>query len=185
MNIFVRMFDDHLEIESPGGFPPLVTPEAIYKYQQPRNPFLMWAMFYLKIGRAAREGARRIRDTMLAMELPKPEFSEKDKGNQVVQVILRNDLKQRKVLLDSDVMHVVGEAIFKTLTQDERRAINCAVEHSSITVSDLMRLILRSWHLSKKVLENLKKREIFEDKRREDITRDPQATYRLKTLKRN
>lgn len=30
MNIFVKMFDDKLIIESPGGFPPFVTPENIY-----------------------------------------------------------------------------------------------------------------------------------------------------------
>jgi ATP-dependent DNA helicase RecG len=30
MNMFVKMFDDRLVIESPGGFPPLVTPENIY-----------------------------------------------------------------------------------------------------------------------------------------------------------
>ena len=33
MNIFIRMFDDRLEIESPGGFPPLVTPENIFLYR--------------------------------------------------------------------------------------------------------------------------------------------------------
>ena len=51
MNIFIRMFDDRLEIESPGGFPPLVTPENIYYTEHPRNPFLFNAMFYLKLVR--------------------------------------------------------------------------------------------------------------------------------------
>jgi ATP-dependent DNA helicase RecG len=181
MNIFIKMFDDRLEIESPGGFPPLVTPETIYKYQHPRNPFLMTAMLHLRFVRAAREGARRMRDSMLAMELRAPEFSERDEGHQLVRVILRNDYKQRKVLLDSDAMHIVGEAIYKTLSQEERRAINYATEHGSINVSDLMRLIQRSWHHSKRVLEHLKKREIFEDDRRDDIARDPQARYKLAT----
>ena len=30
MSIFVKMFDDRLEVESPGGFPPLVSPQNIY-----------------------------------------------------------------------------------------------------------------------------------------------------------
>ena len=38
MNIFVKMFDDKLVIESPGGFPPLITPENIYGAHSPRNP---------------------------------------------------------------------------------------------------------------------------------------------------
>jgi ATP-dependent DNA helicase RecG len=181
MNIFIKMFDDRLEIESPGAFPPLVTPENIYVVHQPRNPFLMDAMFYLKFVRAAHEGARRIRDSMAAMELPKPEFSQREKGYPLVRVVLRNSHKQRKVLLDSDAVRVVGEAVFKTLSQDERRAINFAAEHGNISVSDLQRLTQRTWHASKKILEKLKKRGIFEDTRRASLKKDPQARYRLKT----
>ncbi|CCJ06654.1 ATP dependent DNA helicase RecG [Methylocystis sp. SC2] len=38
MNIFVKMFDDRLVVESPGGFPPFVTADNIYDMHQPRNP---------------------------------------------------------------------------------------------------------------------------------------------------
>ena len=41
MNIFVKMFDDRLVVESPGGFPPPVTPLNIYDTHNPRNPHLM------------------------------------------------------------------------------------------------------------------------------------------------
>jgi ATP-dependent DNA helicase RecG len=51
MPIFVKMFDDRLVIESPGPFPPFVTPESIYDSHQPRNPALMDALFYLEITR--------------------------------------------------------------------------------------------------------------------------------------
>ena len=37
--IFVKMFDDHLVVENPGGFMPSVTPENFF--HKPRNPFLM------------------------------------------------------------------------------------------------------------------------------------------------
>lgn len=63
MNIFVKMFDDKLVIESPGGFPPLVTPENIYTMHHPRNPTLMRAMFYLDLVKGAfrrhKKNARR------------------------------------------------------------------------------------------------------------------------------
>ncbi len=54
MNIFVKMFEDRLEIISPGPFPPLVTPDNIYVTQHARNPHLMDAMIYLGYVRAAR-----------------------------------------------------------------------------------------------------------------------------------
>ena len=70
MNIFVKMFDDKLVIESPGGFPPLVTPENIYTSHNPRNPTLMRAMFYMGLVKEHAEGTKRMRDTMRHMQLP-------------------------------------------------------------------------------------------------------------------
>ena len=55
-NIFVRMFDDRLEIESPGPFPPLVTPERLF--HNPKNPKLMEALYHLEHVRCANEGTR-------------------------------------------------------------------------------------------------------------------------------
>jgi len=62
MPIFVKTFEDRLVIESPGPFPPFVTPENIYDMHQPRNPQLMDALFYMDFVKCAHEGARRIRD---------------------------------------------------------------------------------------------------------------------------
>jgi ATP-dependent DNA helicase RecG len=181
MYVAIRMFEDRLEITSPGAFPPLVNPDNIYFTQHARNPHLMDVMIYLGYARAAREGARRIRDSMAAMELPKPEFRQRQKGDVQVQVILRNAYKQRKALLDADAMAVVGEAIFKTLAQDERRAINFAAEHGAISVSDLQRLTQKTWPASKRLLEGLKKKGILKDKRRTSLKVDPQARYLLNT----
>jgi ATP-dependent DNA helicase RecG len=173
------MFDDRLEIESPGGFPPLVTPENIFYTEHPRNPFLFNVMFYLKFVRAAREGTRRIRESMELWELPRPEFSQKEAGYPFVRVTLRNDYKQRKVLLDSDAISVVGELLFKTLSQEERRVVNYVTEHNRITVSDGMRCLQSNWHHSKKVLEGLKKKKILKDVRRTNIKVDTHAYYVL------
>ena len=63
MKTFVRMFDDRLEIESPGRFPPGVNADTIYELQHSRNPFLMEAMRYLgyvkEIGEGRHEFDRR------------------------------------------------------------------------------------------------------------------------------
>jgi len=182
MNIFVKMFDDRIEIESPGGFPPFVTPENIYTTHHPRNPILFDAMQLLGYVRGAREGTRRMRDLMIQNELPLPEFVQKSGSSHSVMVRLKNDYKQRKAWLDSDAVAVVGETLFSQLTQDEKRAINFVSERGSISVSDLQRLTQGTWPSAKKTLEILKQRGILYDKRRtprNPLGRDTRARYFL------
>lgn len=178
--IFIRMFDDRLEIQSPGPFPPFVTPENIYQTHHPRNPKLMYAMRYLQYVRCASEGTRRMRDTMLASDLPGPEFTQEEISGSSVLVTLRNNVKHRKVWVDADVAKVVGSAIAATLSEDEKRAINHVAEYGEVGVSELQRLTGgKSWPYSKKVLQGLVAKSILIHERRESLDRDPLARYRL------
>lgn len=101
--VFVRMFDDRLEVESPGGFPKgnRPDPDGIIPLHLPRNRELAQALDYLGLVRLAREGTRRMHDEMLRMNLPLPEFND-DRGNKVV-VILRNDIERRRMRSGVDV----------------------------------------------------------------------------------
>jgi ATP-dependent DNA helicase RecG len=101
MNIFVKMFDDRLEIESPGPFPPGVTAKS------------MEALHYLEFVKAANEGVRRMRRTMLELDLPEPEFSQTEIGGTKVRVVLRNNIGLRKLWIDSDVAALIGTALTK------------------------------------------------------------------------
>jgi ATP-dependent DNA helicase RecG len=96
MNIFVRMFDDRLVIESPGPFPPFVTPETIYGIHARRNYWLMDALQFLGLVKCENEGTRRMRDTMKAMELPEPLFEQKEISGAIVRVTLSNNIVGRK-----------------------------------------------------------------------------------------
>lgn len=183
MNIFVKMFDDRLVVESPGAFPPFVTSENIYEVHHPRNPYLMEAMFYLKFVKCAHEGTRRIRDTMIGMNLPQPEFEQKESGYASVRVTLRNRIKQRKVWIDSDASALLGEALSKTLSLHEKRVINFACEHGDISVSQVQRLTSRTWPSAKKVLDLLEQKGILYHNKRQGLERDPQARYVLKVHK--
>jgi len=183
MVIFVKMFNDKLVIESPGGFPPLVTPENIYDSHHPRNPILMEAMYFFEYVKAANEGTRRMRDKMREMQLPNPEFEEKQKdlSNQV-RVTLRNNVKQRRMWVVSDASALLGEAISKELTEDERIAVNWIAEHGRIKVSELQRLTSKTWPAASKLLQSMRERDILQFHHRADIDRDPQAYYTLRTL---
>lgn len=178
MNIFIRMFDDRLEIESPGPFPPLVTPSNIYDTHQPRNPYLMDAMFYLDFCKMNREGTRRMKEAMEDVGLETPIFEQQEKGTHVT-VTLRNSIKQRRVWVDADVSGIVGAAVASSLQQEELRIINFLAENQEISVSDVMRLTSKSWPASKKLLVKLRERGIVFQKVREHLDRDPQARWYL------
>ncbi|GGA83448.1 ATP-dependent DNA helicase RecG [Arenimonas soli] len=177
MNIFVKMFDDRLVVESPGAFPPFVTAENIYDVHHPRNPCLMEAMYYLEYVRCAHEGTKRIRDEMMHMELPGPEFMQEQVGHASVRVVLRNNIKQRKVWVDSDVAQLIGVSLAKSLTEQEKRVLNFAAEYGQISVSEAQRLTGRSWPSARNLLAKLAKMGLLVHDHREDVDRDPQARY--------
>lgn len=183
MHVQVKIFDDRMEVLSPGGFPPLVTPENIFETQHSRNPRLMDALYYLDIVKIANEGTRRMRDTMSIAGLPLPEFSETRSNHSSVKVVLRNNIEQRKVWLDSDASAIVGTVVFGQLSQDEKRVVNWVAEHGEINVSQAQRHIAaKTWHSAKKLLMRLEKIGILEYHHRSDIERDPKAKFVLRSI---
>jgi ATP-dependent DNA helicase RecG len=177
MNVFIRMFDDRLEFESPGGFPPPVTPQTIYDMHQPRNPHLMDAMMHLNYAQCAREGARRMRESMNALDLPSPTFSQREDAYDLVRVLLRNNSKQRSEWVDADVEAVIGPEKAKTLTEHERRTVNFIAEHKKAHASEIGRLLGIDWQTARKLLQRLTGREILRHVHRADILRDPKAHF--------
>jgi ATP-dependent DNA helicase RecG len=177
MNIFIRMFDDRLEFESPGGFPPPVTPETIYEMHQPRNPHLIDAMLHLNYAQCAREGARRMRESMNALDLPSPLFSQREDAYDLVRVLLRNNSKQRSEWVDADVAAVIGPEKAQTLTEHERRTVNFIAEHKKAHASEISRLLGIDWQTARKMLERLVSRDILLHVHRKDILRDPKAHF--------
>lgn len=184
MPIFVKMFDDRLVIESPGPFPPFVTPTNIYEMHHPRNPSLMDALFYLSYVRCAHEGTRRIREVMVNLKLPPPEFQQSATGPAIVRVILRNNVKQRRAWIDHDVSKIISSAIAADLTEEERRALNLAAVNESITVSDANKLLNIPWQSARKILFGLARKRVFQYVRYREFKkdkRDPKSFFRLRS----
>ena len=183
MNVFIKMFDDKLVIESPGGFPPLVTPENIYNVHHPRNPTLMHAMFYLDLVKEHAEGTKRMRDDMAGMRLPPPEFRQIESGHGYAQVIvtLRNHIQQRRMWVDADASKVLGNAIAKNLNADEKRIVNFIAENGSINVTQCHRLIAttKKWHAAKRVLQKMVDRGLLRHGHSATVRRDAKAYYTL------
>jgi ATP-dependent DNA helicase RecG len=183
MNVFVKMFDDKLVIESPGGFPPLVTPDNIYNMHNPRNPKLMRALFYMDLVKEHSEGTKRMRDSMEKEQLPPPEFKQitTGMGHASVIVTLRGNQKQRKVWVDTDVSVRLGEALTKNLTSEEKRVLNFVAEHGKINVVQCHRLLpsLPKWHSAKRLLQKMVEKGLLKHIHSETVKRDNRAHFVL------
>lgn len=156
MAVVVKMFDDRLVVESPGGFPPFVTPENIYNAgSQPRNPRLMNALYYLQLTREHNEGTRRMRKSMAEMALPEPAFEQLSGAGNYGRVVvtLRNNQNQRKQWVDADVATLLGEAQLKNLSTQERQVLNFLAINGWIRPTQCQEQTgIRRWHTARDLL---------------------------------
>ncbi len=182
--IFVKMFDNRLEILSPGPFPPSVTPENIYGNHSPRNPFLMNALLFMNIVKCAAEGTRRMLRLMGEAELPAPEFRQKTQDHPVVGVTLRNNIRQRRAWIEAASV-ILSPEIDLTLTTEERQIIQHVVEHGTINTTQAVRLTGRGWKSAHRLLLRLASRRILRHQHRRGLDRDPYAHFTLAPPKRD
>ncbi|WP_156323301.1 ATP-binding protein [Bosea sp. AAP35] len=177
--VTIKLFEDRLEVESPGGFYPPVTEKNIYEVRAARNHHLMDALRSLGYVRMAREGTRRMRESMRRWALPEPAFRQQSIHGVVVRVLLQNNIELRKRETDRDFVNFFGGDLWLELPEHERKIASFALRNTNINVSDAQRITGRTWKTSKKDLERLveKKVLIFVPGMYE---RDPQAHYSVR-----
>lgn len=90
--IKVSMFDDRLEIESPGRFPDIVTADNISYTRFSRNKTISRVMTEFEWVRELNEGVKKIYSDMSDADLPAPEYVETPN---TVKLILRNNIDER------------------------------------------------------------------------------------------
>lgn len=157
-DITIKFFPSRLEIESPGGFIPPVNEKTIYYTRAARNHHLMDALRCLGYVRMAREGTRRIRDSMNEWGLPDPQFKQEALHGVVVRVTLMNDQENRKRATDRDVAQFFGVEVWKALQTHEIQILAYAFRNKTIQVSEAQRLTGRTWATSKKDLDRIVRR---------------------------
>ncbi len=120
-----------------------------------------------------------MRESMNAADLPGPQFSQRDGTYDLVRVMLRNNSKQRTEWFDADAAAVVGAEIAKTLTDQERRAVNFVAEYGKANTTEVVRLLGIDWQTANKLLQRLASKRILKHIHRTDIARDPRAHFVL------
>jgi ATP-dependent DNA helicase RecG len=116
MNVFVKVFEDKMVIESPGAFMPPTTPETVYDAHNPRNPHLMWGLYYFDFVQCAFEGTRRMRASMREANLPDPKFAQKQVGTFQVTVTLENDVQHRKQYVRTEATAAINPEVHASLS---------------------------------------------------------------------
>ncbi|MCA3378125.1 MAG: putative DNA binding domain-containing protein [Roseomonas sp.] len=173
---FIKMFDDRIVFQSPGGFMPGVNPANIYDRHHPRNPFIMRALRETGEVRCVNEGTKRIRREMERAKLPAPLFSE-DRGDSArVTAVLRNNASLRHGPLGGRVVAAIGAELATTLDPEEVAILNHAMEKGRVNVTDAM-AVLRTgkWHFTKLKLDRLVAAKFLTY--RSSKPRDPGAYY--------
>ena len=132
-DIRILMFDDRLEIHSPGSLPAVVTPENIRRTHYSRNPYIARALTDFGWVREFGEGVDRIYTDMNEFFLDDPVYKVDSNS---VNLILKNNIVMRSFRKNADLESKIGKD-WELLNFIERAAVGIAYEHGSVRTREL------------------------------------------------
>jgi len=111
-SIFIRQFPRKLEIVSPGGFPPGITPENIFWKQFPRNRLMAEAFARCGLVERSGQGANRMFEQCIKEGKRQPDFSGTD--DYQVSLTLPGEVQDPKFLRFLEEIEKETQAPFST-----------------------------------------------------------------------
>ena len=132
--IKISMFDDRLEILSPGKLPNVVTVKNIKATRYSRNPRIARVLTEFGWVRELNEGVKRIFSDMKEFYLNPPIYSEPDHA---VKLVLKNNITMRTMRLSDRAAATIGEDIWAELDDLERQILACMSGVMQVTTSEL------------------------------------------------
>lgn len=151
--IRVSIYDDRMEIISPGKLPNTVTLDNIRETRYSRNPRIARTLVEFGWVRELNEGVKRIYTEMQNLLLNDPVFSEPDKVK--VQLTLENNIVVRSVRQRDAFKDKFSEETLTSLSEYERIAVQIAYERQRVTTRTLSEVIGRSTRSSATILKSL------------------------------
>ncbi|MDT2920018.1 ATP-binding protein [Lactococcus lactis] len=156
--IRILMYDDRLEIHSPGKLPNIVTLENIKQERFSRNPRIARILTEFGWVREMNEGVKRIYSEMENLFLNEPIYSEP--GNKV-SLTLKNNILNRHIRIQDRLRNDFNS--FDSLSDDEKKVIHYMYNSGSkITTVKVMELLERARPYSLKILKKLESQNIIE-----------------------
>lgn len=175
-DIIIKIFENRIEIISPGGFPSIVREHNIKNIHFSRNPKIARILGDFGYVKEIGEGVDRIFQEMKNAGLPEPIF----KGNGMVSVKLYNNIEKRRLRKDMELLSKIQHSNFSDLSKDEKMAVLYTMENGRITTKECANIIGKSNDTALAVLKKLITKydpPFLSDKR--DYPQDPKAYYEI------
>lgn len=182
--IKVSLYDDRMEIETPGRLPNIVTVDNITYTRFSRNKKISRVMTEFEWVRELNEGVKKIYSDMEEAGLPKPEYVE---GPNTVTLILRNNIDERMPSRSKTVDitnnssdktpdDVLNEALWQSLDELDRQIISFIQEHGSVRRGEIEAYVKRPGRTIVNHLNQLMQKNIIQAN---GNSHDPKRTYGL------
>lgn len=157
--IKIFIYDDRLEIVSPGKLPSIVTLENLKYTRFSRNPRIARLMSEFGYVKEINEEVNRIFDEMSQFFLEEPEYTEPN--NRLVSLKLKNNIIMRRIRRDRQISEHLTEDIMLSLNDEEREIVQFVYPSKRINLQKAMELTGKKVKFTRKLLQNLVKKQIL------------------------
>ena len=151
--IKVSMYDDRLEIESPGCLPDVVTVDNIRDTRFSRNPKISRVLTEFGYVRELNEGVKKIFSDMEEAGLPEPTY--RDSANSV-RLVLKNNAENKTLAPNKSI----NESINESLNVDEETILGLIVAKPEISQREMCEKTGFSRSKIQRILNSLKDKKI-------------------------
>lgn len=157
--IRISMFDDRLEIFSPGGLPRPVTLENMYYTRFSRNPKIARVLYEFGWVKELNEGVNRMVEEMQAYQLNKPSYLEPNEN--AVKLILENNIEHRTLNNLEHIEQILTEEVMNKLNTTEKKIVFLAYNTPTITTKSIALELGKSVEFTRKILRKLEQQGIL------------------------
>lgn len=172
--IKVSMFDDRLEILSPGKLPSVVTVDNIRDMRFSRNPRIARVLTEFGWVRELNEGVKRIYEDMEDFFLDEPIYSEPE---QSVRLVLKNNIVMRTMCQADRAVENIGDAVWEQLDELERKILVYMGGKKSVKTAELVEHTGKSTRTVGTRLNHLIELNII---KRNGTKNDPKQSYEMR-----
>lgn len=172
--VYIKHYDDRLEISNSGPLPAQVTVDNIRTTRYARNPRIARVLTEMGYVRELNEWASRIFDTMKQLLLPEPIYQDKDN---TVTLILKNKIANHDATIPEDTMRRI-ETIWMDMSPTEKLIVQYLFANYRWTIWEIMSSIAKTEPAIRTGFNKLIEQNII--MRHSEKVRDKHAIYTFK-----